>query len=378
MKKRIAIEAQRIFRPKKHGMDMVALETVRQLIEMQPNGYEFFVFVKPDKDVCVTSKGCVHIVELPATTYPYWEQVALPAALNRYKIDLLHTTSNTAPISPAIPLIITLHDIIYLEKGGVKGATWYQKLGTVYRKWNVPRVVPKAQALITVSEFEKKKILQHFGPETNVHVVYNGISDRFFQESDTGEIARVRQLYQLPDNFVFFLGNTDPKKNLPNVLKASIRILKESPQDLKIVIADYDLERLKVMLKDHQASELEQRFVLPGYIKNTDLPAIYSSSSLFLYPSLRESFGIPIIEAQACGVALITSNTSSMPEVAGPKAMLVDPGNPDQIADTALKVLQNDDLRQQLIADGKKNARRFSWKQTALGTLKLYADVLKA
>lgn len=376
MKKRVAIEAQRIFRPKKHGMDMVALETVRQLIELQPEGFEFFVFVKPDKDVCVTSKGCVNIIELPATTYPYWEQVALPAALHRYKVDLLHTTSNTAPVNPSMPLIITLHDIIYLEKGGVKGATWYQKLGTVYRKWNVPRVVPKAAALITVSEFEKKRILQHFGPETNVHVVYNGISDRFFQESNADEISRVKQLYSLPDKFVFFLGNTDPKKNLPNVLKASLRILREGPQDLSIVIADYDRERLKTMLKEHQASDLEPRFVLPGYIKNTDLPAIYSSSSLFLYPSLRESFGIPIIEAQACGAPLITSNTSSMPEVAGPDAMLINPHKADDIAVAALKVLSNSELSRKMIADGKKNAQRFSWRQTALGTLELYKNVL--
>lgn len=376
MIKRVAIEAQRIFRSKKHGMDMVALETVRQLIEMQPEGYEFFVFVKPDKDVCVSSKGCVNIIELPATTYPYWEQVALPAALNRYKIDLLHTTSNTAPISPAVPLIITLHDIIYLEKGGVKGATWYQKLGTVYRKWNVPRVVPKAKLLITVSEFEKKRIQQHFGPETNVQVVYNGISDRFFQESTAEEILRVKQLYQLPDKFVFFLGNTDPKKNLPNVLKASLRILREGPKDLSIVIADYDAERLRSMLKENQASELEPRFVLPGYIRNTDLPAIYSSSELFLYPSLRESFGIPIIEAQACGAPLITSNTSSMPEVAGPESLLVTPSDSDEIANAALRVLQDDSLKQQLITDGKRNARRFSWKQTAQSTLRLYDEVL--
>ncbi|AXJ00305.1 Glycosyltransferase involved in cell wall bisynthesis [Cyclonatronum proteinivorum] len=376
MTKRVAIEAQRIFRPKKHGMDMVALETVRQLIELQPEGYEFFVFVKPDDDVCVTSSGCVNVIELPATTYPYWEQIALPAALNRYKVDLLHTTSNTAPVSPVVPLIITLHDIIYLEKGGVKGATWYQKLGTVYRKWNVPRVVPKAKALITVSEFEKKRIQQHFGEKTNVHVVYNGISDRFFAETTATEKEAVKARYKLPDQFVFFLGNTDPKKNLPNVLKAALRILREGPENLKMVIADYAPERLEQMLKAHQAEELASRFVLPGYIKNTDLPAIYASCALFLYPSLRESFGIPIIEAQACGAPLITSNTSSMPEVSGSKAVLVDPADFNDIADKALEVLHNDDFRLKLISDGKQNAARFSWKQTALGTLKLYSDIL--
>lgn len=374
---KIGIEAQRIFRAKKHGMDMVALETVRQLQEMD-TGHEYVVFVKPDEDECVSSSANMQVVKLPATTYPYWEQVMLPGAVKKYGVDLLHCTSNTAPLSLSVPLVVTLHDIIYLEKAksAPKGATLYQKMGRIYRKWNVPRIVPKAVTLITVSEFEKKRIQKHFGPQTNVQVVYNGISDTFFTPPDASEKIRVKALYNLPDRFIFFLGNTDPKKNLPNVLKASIKILEESDDSLHIVIADYERERINQLLKTYGKPGLSSRFVLPGYMKNTDLPAVYAQSEVFLYPSLRESFGIPIIEAQASGAALVTSNTSSMPEVAGDAAVLVDPHQPQEIVEAVKKLSTDSEYRSALIEKGRKNARRFAWRNTAKETVEVYNKVL--
>lgn len=379
---KIGIEAQRIFRSKKHGMDMVALETVRELQKLADDPeheHEYVVFVKPDKDVCVHSSKGMQIVELPATTYPYWEQVMLPGAAAKYGVDILHCTSNTAPLSTAMPLVITLHDIIYLEKNNstAESATWYQKLGRLYRKWNVPRVVPKAHALITVSEFEKKRIQHHFGADVPVEVVYNGISPLFFDPPGETQKLAVKERYNLPDDFIFFLGNTDPKKNLPNVLEASIKILEQNDSSLKVVIADYPAERISRLLKSRAKTKLLNRFVLPGYIKNQDLPAIYAQSEAFLYPSLRESFGIPILEAQASGAALVTSNTSSMPEVAGDGACLVDPNKPDEITRAVLKLLNDRTYREALIESGRKNARNFSWKRTAEQTLWVYNQILQ-
>lgn len=374
---RIGIEAQRIFRAKKHGMDMVALETVRHLQAIDSE-HEYVVFVKPDEDVCVTSSSKVKIVELPATTYPYWEQVMLPGAAKKHGVELLHCTSNTAPLSLSMPLVVTLHDIIYLEKAkqAPKGATLYQKMGRLYRKWNVPRIVPKASALITVSAFEKTRIQQYFGSQTEVEVVYNGISDTFFTPPDAAECARVQAAYALPERFIFFLGNTDPKKNLPNVLKAAISILEQADDSLHVVIADYERERIRQLLNAYGKPELETRFVLPGYMKNSDLPAVYARSEVFLYPSLRESFGIPIIEAQASGAALVTSDTSSMPEIAGKGACLVDPTRPEEIVSAVIKITSNPEYREKLIEDGRRNARRFSWKNTAQQTVKVYEKVL--
>ena len=150
---KIAIEAQRIFRPNKHGMDFVALEAIRQLQKIDREN-EYFIFVAPGPDRCLEESDNLRIVEVKCPTYPLWEQVALPAALRKVKPDLLHCTSNTAPIRCSVPLILTLHDIIFLEKRQDTNKSTYQNLGRVYRRFVVPRILPKCEKIITVSQFE--------------------------------------------------------------------------------------------------------------------------------------------------------------------------------------------------------------------------------
>ena len=145
---RIGIEGQRLFRAKKHGMDMVALELIRNLMLLDHEN-DYFIFVKPDKDRCLKSTANFHIVEIGGGPYPTWEQIALPRAAEHYQCDLLHCTSNTAPLNCKIPLVITLHDIIYMEKNPWQilkdSGTLYQKFGNLYRRYNVPRALKKSK-----------------------------------------------------------------------------------------------------------------------------------------------------------------------------------------------------------------------------------------
>lgn len=141
---KIAIEAQRIFRPNKHGMDFVALETIRELQKMDHEN-EYFIFVSPGEDKCLKSSENMHVIELKCPTYPLWEQVALPRAVKRIRPDLLHCTSNTAPLNCPVPLVLTLHDIIYLEKRQSSSLSLYQEMGWHYRRLVVPRILPKAR-----------------------------------------------------------------------------------------------------------------------------------------------------------------------------------------------------------------------------------------
>ncbi len=357
-------------------MDIVVLEMVRNIIEIQPPGLKFYVFVKPDQDECLESVGRVEVVKLHANTYPFWEQVALPAACRKYGIDLLHCTSNTAPAWIEIPLLITLHDIIYLENRRA-GGTLYQFFGNQYRRWITPRAVKHAEALITVSEFEKDRIQNYFEYQPEVHVVYNGISGLFFAEPFEAHKYLVKDSYGLPEKFIFFLGNTDPKKNTENVLRAVVKVLENTEKDLQFVIADYDEIKVRKLLKSLGRESLLHRFVFPGYIKNDDLPSIYRLAKVFLYPSLRESFGIPIIEAQACGTPVVTSNTSSMPEVSGGASLLVNPDNYEDIAEKTMQILTDENLSKKLSDDGLKNASRFSWKKTAESTIDIYNLILE-
>ncbi len=377
---KIGIEGQRLFRLKKHGMDMVALELIRNLQKIDTEN-EYFIFVKPDEDKsCLTASDNFHIIELGGGPYPSWEQIALPGAAKKYGCDILHCTSNTAPVSGNIPLVITLHDIIYLESISIfkKGGTWYQKLGNMYRRWNVPRVVKKSERIITVSHFEKNRIREFFGfPESDKRLVaiYNGVSEHFTPIHDKAELKRVKDKYSLPDDFVFFLGNTDPKKNTKGVLKAFSDYLKSGSPPMKLVMLDYEKEALNSLLAEIGDKSLIDHIHLTGYVVNTDLPAIYSQCNHFLYPSLRESFGIPMLEAMRCGTPVITSNTSSMPEVSGGAAMIVDPYKPEEITRAMIQLVSDEKLRKKLIREGHEQAKKFSWKNMAQDVLNLYKEI---
>src|ERR1035437_4650275 len=228
---KIGIEGQRLFRPKKHGMDMVALELIRNLQTIDKEN-EYFIFIKPDEDnTCLKETENFHIIELDGGSYPIWEQVSLPKAAKKYGCQLLHCTSNTAPIFCDIPLIITLHDIIYLESWSLfrKGFSMYQRFGNIYRRLLVPPALKNSKKIITVSNFEKERIRNFFGWPDDGHVIaiYNGVNDYFKPIYDDNILSKVKNQYNLPDNFFFFLGNTDPKKNTIGVLRAFSEFIKK-------------------------------------------------------------------------------------------------------------------------------------------------------
>jgi glycosyltransferase involved in cell wall biosynthesis len=378
---KIGIEGQRLFRKKKHGMDMVALELIRNL-QLIDTENEYFIFVKPDEDNTVLKETPnFKIIELDGGFYPMWEQIALPRAAKKYGCEILHCTSNTAPIFNDIPLITILHDIIYMESSYYKiltgSATPYQKFGNAYRKLIVPWVVKKSDKIVTVSHFEKNRIGEFFGmkDDKRLTAIYNGVSTHFKPITDESELKRVKEKYHLPDHFFFFLGNTDPKKNTIGTLKAFSDFLKQSKSDYKLVMLDYDLNELEKLLIEIGDKDLIKKIVLTGYVVNTDLPAIYSLCTIFLYPSLRESFGIPMLEAMGCGVPVITSDTSSMPEVAGDAAHIINPYNPEEITQAIVKILADAEYYETLCKKGIERNKLFSWKNMAEQVLVLYNEI---
>ena len=154
---KIAIEAQRIFRVNKHGMDFVALEVIRELQKIDREN-EYFILVNAGEDRCLEESENMHIVTVNAPLYPLWEQVCLPEAVRRIGPDILHCTGNTAPLRCDVPLVLTLHDIIFLEKRSGSSPSWYQNMGWYYRRFVVPRVLPKCRRIITVSNYERERI----------------------------------------------------------------------------------------------------------------------------------------------------------------------------------------------------------------------------
>jgi len=206
-----------------------------------------------DDSSCLKNTKKFKIIELKGGSYPVWEQWALPKAAKQEGCDLLHCTSNTAPIFSDIPIITTLHDIIYLESISIfkKGGSWYQKIGNMYRRFIVPTVVKKSKKIITVSEFESNRIKKFFKlplENNKVVAVYNGVSTHFKTITDQNILDTVKQTYHLPDHFFFFLGNTDPKKNTKGVLQAYSEYRKKSDNPYDLVMLDYDKKDLNDLL----------------------------------------------------------------------------------------------------------------------------------
>lgn len=371
---RIGIEAQRIFRSNKHGMDYVVLQEILHLQQMDKEN-EYFVFVKPGPDRCVQSTENVHVIELGMPSYPLWEQIALPRAARKAKVDILHCTSNTAPINCKIPLVLTLHDIIFLEPRDKANKSVYQNLGWVYRRWNVPRIMSNCRRIITVSNFELQNIICKTGVEENRMVmIYNGYNDIFQQLSDVNQVYRK---YINEPGYLLFLGNTDPKKNTERTLIAYSLYLEQSKVKRKLLVGDIDQPYLEDIINRNRIDNIRDGLVQSGYIPNKDLVYLYNNAFAFLYTSLRESFGIPLLEGMACGVPVITSNTSSMPEIGGNNAILVNPESPQEIAGQLLKLEQDADYYEEKRQVGLERAKLFSWKHTAEQLLQLYKDVYK-
>ena len=371
---RIGIEAQRIFRKNKHGMDYVVLEEIKELQKSDTRN-EYFVFVAPGEDRCLQDSKNVHIIEIGNNFYPLWEQFSLPRAVNQLNLDMLHCTSNTAPIRCKIPLILTLHDIIFLEPRDKSNKSFYQDMGWRYRRFVVPRILKKCKRIITVSDFEFNNIITKLQiPEEKMVMIYNGYNQWFRPVEDT---ELIYQQYIEEPGYFFFLGNTDPKKNTERTLIAYSKYLKLSDVKRKLLMADLDRGYLEEIINRNDIGNIRDYIVMPGYIKNADLPYIYNNAFAFLYTSLRESFGIPLLEAMACGTPVITSNTSSMPEIGGPEVIMVNPQNVQEITEKMLLLEKDDALYQKQKEIGLIRAQQFSWKYTAEQLLTVYEDVYR-
>ncbi len=371
---RIGIEAQRIFRKNKHGMDYVVLQEIRELQKIDTRN-EYFVFVAPGDDRCLEDTQNVHILEIGGDFYPLWEQVTLLKAANELNLDMLHCTSNTAPIRCKIPLILTLHDIIFLEPRDKANKSFYQNMGWFYRRLVVPRILKKCKRIITVSNFEKNNIMSKLDlPQGKIAMIYNGYNEWFKPLDDTEQIYKK---YIDSSGYFFFLGNTDPKKNTERTLVAYSKYLEKSEMKRQLLMADLDKSFLSSIIERNHIENILPQIVMPGYIVNKDLPYIYNNAFAFLYTSLRESFGIPLLEAMACGTPVITSNTSSMPEIGGPEAILINPEDPDEIAEKMLQLEKDEALYQRQKKIGPIRAKCFSWQQTAEHLLDLYESIYK-
>jgi glycosyltransferase involved in cell wall biosynthesis len=376
---RIGIEAQRLFREKKHGLEIVAMQLIRHL-QLLDKHNEYIVFVRKDIDnTCIRETPNFKIREISAGSYPEWEQIKLPKAIREEKIDLLHCTANTAPLFTNVPIVLSLHDIIFLEEAKLTG-NYYQNIGNIYRRIILKQVIRKTKKIITVSNSEKALILKNLNVHSaKLHVIYNA-ADLSFRKMESEETTAVKKKYNLPDKFILFFGNSAEKKNSHETLRGYIEYFqsKSEPKLPLIVAGAFDDYLQKELDRVNPTPAARANIISIGHIPFNEQPAIYNLADLFLYTSKRESFGLPIIESMACGTPVITSKISSMPEVAGGAAHLVDPDDRESIAVGISLVLTDTEYSARLILAGHTRAREFSWDTAAKELLKIFTETISS
>jgi glycosyltransferase involved in cell wall biosynthesis len=304
-----------------------------------------------------------------------WFQFSLPFYLNSRvgnKIDLFHGTMAMLPLAATVPMVITIYDLV-LEKFP---ETMYWKnwlsLKTLMRV-----SARKALKIIAISENTKKDIMDCFGIEDEkIRVIYLGVDRQFSPQPDPNE-ADVLSKYNLPSGYILNVGTLEPRKNLLRLINAYKMVASTREPVPKLVIVGWQGWRNEDLGKLVRESGLADQVVLVGYVPDDDLPTLYRNATVFVYPSLYEGFGLPPLEAMACGTPVITSNVSSIPEVVGDAGILIDPYNTTEIARAIASVLNNEELRESLRTSGLVRSRLFNWDKTARETLKLYQEVIE-
>ena len=363
------------------GTGRYAINLTRALLKAAAaphSGLEFVIFTGPQTSGSVLEefRGTFDERFLGLKSSVIRSLALIPAALRRMQIDIFHGLDHVG-----IPLVgrtgryvVTVHDIIPL----ILPQTFTLRHRMVARM-ALTQVRRKADLIITPSQAVKSDVVQHLGVhEDRVAVTLHGCEARFQPVADEASLRTVMAKYDLPPHYVLALGNLEPRKNLTTLLQAFARLRQSAEVDpeIQLVLAGARGWLDKPIYRTVRSLGLENVVCFPGFIEDDDLPAVYHGAAVFVFPSLYEGFGLPVIEAMACGVPVISSNTSSMPEVAGGAAMLVDPLDADQMAAAIVRVLGDEGLRDGLRQQGIARARQFSWEAAARQTLDLYASLL--
>src|SRR5215475_4975315 len=299
---------------------------------------------------------------LPPPTPLVRVPVYLTYELFRRPVDVLHVQYTAPPFCRA-PLVVTIHDLAFERMPET-----FTRRGSFQLKLTVRRTAKKAARIATVSEYSRQDLLSIYklSPE-KVVVTYNGVESIFTpQPSIPNEAEEVRRRFGISRDFLLAVGSLQPRKNLIRLIRAYARLRSERE--------DFRPQLVIVGRKLWLASEIFDEVNLTGYVADEDLPALYRAARAFVYPSLFEGFGLPPLEAMACGTPVVTSDVSSMPEITGDAALLIDPNDEGALANALIEVVNNDRLRADLREKGIAQAKKFTWRDAAEKTLRLYQE----
>jgi glycosyltransferase involved in cell wall biosynthesis len=306
-------------------------------------------------------------------TRDLWEQGYLPLKLHRHKIDIYHGPNYVLPIFTKAGTVLTAYDMISFAT-----PEWYKPISRFRVQKLLKLSAKKANKTIAGSENSKRDIIKILRvPEEKIKVVYIGINDIYRPINDKHKLDSVKTRYDIADRFILHVGSLNPRKNIPRLIDAYSRLPAKIMEEYQLVIAGKRSWRADEIFAKAKQFGPEERIAFTGFVAEDDLPLLMNAADLLAFPSLYEGFGIPPLEAMACGTPVIASNTSSIPEIVGDAALLFDPYNVEEMAAAMYRALTDEQLRYELRYKGFERINHFSWEKAARETLALYGEAYR-
>jgi glycosyltransferase involved in cell wall biosynthesis len=296
-----------------------------------------------------------------------WEQTYFSRLIRDSEVDLLHSLHYTRPLRLSCASVVTYHDMTFFL---------YPELHTRTKRFFFPLAIRssanRANFLIAISESTRQDAIRllNLSPE-RVITIQHGVDPSFRPLKDVELKKRITVKYQLPDKFILYVGLIEPRKNLPLLIKAYKKLVDDGTEHYLVLAGRYGW-MFDEVLQQIEKLCLTDKVILTGYVDQIDLPMVYNLSDLFVYPTLYEGFGLPALEAMACGIPVITTEVSSLPEIVGEAGILVPPNDAEELFRGMKTVLQDEELRLNLARRGTEQAAKFTWERTARSTLEVY------
>jgi len=367
---RIAIDARKL---RDYGIGTYVRNLLRHLARIDPRT-EYVLFCRAEDCGMVEELGeNFRSVAEPARPYSASEQLRIPMDLRREGIDLFHAPHYVLPPLTPCKSVVTIHDCIHLRFPQYLP----NRLAYAYARSSLWFATHRSNRVLTVSEASKRDILKYFRvPERKIDVIYNAIDERFGELPTPEEIERVRDRYQLNAPYVLYAGNIKPHKNLERLIEAFHTLRRGDLEHVKLLIIGDEISKYATLRRAVHRYKLHKHVRFFGFVPDKTLAVLYRLARAFVFPSLYEGFGLPPLEAMASGTPVITSNISSLPEVVGDAALLIDPYDADAIADAMRRILLDSDLRDDLRQRGFRRVAEFSWERSVRRVRQIYEEVL--
>ena len=369
---RLAIDARGINWYKGTGIGTYTQNILKNLLNLDSVNHYHLYWAGENYEPYLKENSKLLLVS--SRNHNFFEKNYFPSNLKRENIEVYHIPQNGIGMSDSLPCkkIVTIHDLIPYTMPETVGKGYLTKF--IYE---MPHIVENSDAIITVSEYSKKDILRFFPIDPERIFVTPLAADLKYRPLDKNNCKEfLKNKYNITKPFILYIGGFSPRKNVKSLILAFSKVFKELPEEYNLVVVGSDNKDQFAYLNSLGMNmEISKQIIFTNYVPEQDLPMFYNACQVFAYPSLYEGFGLPPLEAMSCGVPVITSNLTSIPEVVGEAGLLIDPYEEDALRNALLTVLCDQKLQLELALKGIEKSKNYTWEKTATETLKVYKSI---